>query len=169
MSNRMLFPCRRRWTRLAHCLFGPFLLWLSKTKDGQHLFVWLCLHIVVWTVFRPSLKSPAVLHLPLSPLFAKKLVRQLDNNLKGSLGIFQALMSISLWTLTILSGSIFAVIFCCTKQGESLILLVDGVSTCHCGCYLGQEQSFSWIGSLGSTPHLRKAYYNFLSWRDSHV
>ena len=43
-------------------------------------------------------------------------------------------------------GSILAAIFCCTEQGESSILLVEGVSTFNCGSYPGQEKSFWWLG-----------------------
>ena len=32
----------------------------------------------------------------------------------------------------------------------------------YCGSCPGQEQGFWWLGSLGSTPLLRKVYYDFL-------
>ena len=43
------------------------------------------------------------------------------------------------------------------------------LSILHCRSCQGQEQSFWWLGSLGSTPLLRMAYYNFLCLCDSHV
>ena len=88
-------------------------------------------------------KNPTVLHLSFVPLLCVgDLLERLYADLKGSLGLFQVLILVLLWTLTILQGSILAGILCCTEQGESLILLVEGISAFHCGSYPGYEQSF---------------------------
>ena len=51
------------------------------------------------TVFPSVQRSPRVLHLPFSPLFCIEcLLVQLDLNLKGSLGPYQVLILVQLWT-----------------------------------------------------------------------
>ena len=105
-------PCRRRWIRLAHFLLGPSLLWLPETKDGRHVFVRLSFLTVVSTVFPSGQRSPTVLFLPFSPLpCIEHLLEQLDDNLKGLLGVFQVLILVLLRTSTISQGSIVAAIF----------------------------------------------------------
>ena len=99
----------------------------------------------------------------LSITLHKHLLEQLDDILKGSSGLFKVLIFELLWTLTIFLGNIRTAIFCCIQQGECLTLLVEGVSILHCESYPGQEQSFLWLGSLGSTPLLRNVYCNFIS------
>ena len=114
-------------------------------------------------VFSNGQRSPTVLHLPFSLLLCiEHMLELFDNNLKGSLVLFQVFIFVLMWTLPIFQENILAAIFCCTEQGESLNLLVEGVSTFNCGPYPGQEHSFWWLGSLGSTPLLRQAYYNFM-------
>ena len=104
------------------------------------------------TVFPSGQKSPTVLHLPFSPLLCiEHLLVQLDDNLKGSLGLFHILILVLLWTLTIFQGRNLAAIFCCTEQGESLILLEEGISTFHCGSCPGQEQIFSGLDFSGKS------------------
>ena len=79
------------------------------------------------TLYLSGQKSPTVLHLPFSPsLCIEHLLEHFDENLKGSLGFFKTLILVKLYTLTMFQGSILAAIFCCTQQGESLILMVEG-------------------------------------------
>ena len=106
--------------------------------------------------------SKKFLHFPFSPsLCIEHLLEQLEDNLKGSLGLSQVLMLVLLWTQTTFQKSILAAIFRCTQRGESLIIPVKCVSTFHYGSYPGQEQSFWWLGYLGSTFLLRAVYLIF--------
>ena len=143
------FPYQRRWIGHALCLLGPSLLWLSETKNGLYMFVYLRLHIIMLTMLPSVRRNPTVLHLPFSPLlYIENLIVQIDDSLKVSLGLYPISMMVFLWTLNFFQGSIPASIFCCTEQGDSLTLLEDGVSTFHCGSCPGQEHSFWLFGSL---------------------
>ena len=144
----MIFPYRRKWIRLAHCLLG------CSLGDFRYLLVWLCHHIVLLTVFLFVHKNSTVLHSPFSPLLSiERLLEQLDVNLKGSIGLFLFLILELLLTLTLIEESILAAIFCCLEHGETLIIRVEGVLTFHCGSHPpGQEQSFfvasiAWVNS----------------------
>ena len=110
LHNKLyVFSHRRRWIRHAHghCLLGPSILWLPETNHKRwSIVVRLTLppHCSVDSVPFWS-KSTTVLHLPFSPFLCMEcLLEQLDDNLKGSLGLFQVLILVLLWNLTFFSG-----------------------------------------------------------------
>ena len=117
------------------------------------MLAWLCLHIVVLAMLLSGQRSSTVLYLPFFSLIRKEhLLEQLDDKLKGLLSLFQVLILVLLWTLTVFQRSIPAAIFCCTEQRQSQIFVLEGVSIFHCGSCPGQEKRFWWLGSPGSTP-----------------
>ena len=104
-----------------------------------------------------------VLHLPFSTLICiEHLLVQLGDNLNGSFSLSQV-------SILVFSGKYHCCHVLLIDKRESIILLLEGISTFRCGAYPGQEQSFWWLGSLGSTPLLWKVCYNLLCWCGSQV
>ena len=130
-----------------------FLAAASRGERWSIVVFWLCLHNVVLALFPSGQRSPTILFLPFYPLlYLEHLLEQSVDNLKGLLIIFQVLLWVLLWTLTLFRGIFLAATFCCTEQRETLNLLVEGISTLHCGPCPGQEQFLvvwiAWVFSI---------------------
>ena len=98
------------------CLYlNSYAFSMSKKMDTTFsLFAWAFLTVTSTDKRWSIVVRLALLHL----------LKQLNDNFKGSLELFQVLTWVLLWTPTIFHGSILAAKFWCTEQGESLILLV---------------------------------------------
>ena len=94
------------------------------------MFVRLCLNIAVLTMLFSGQKTPTVFILQFSPFLC---IIHLLERFEGFVGSFLGSDIEFLWTLTNFQGSIFAAIFRCIEQGESLIFLAEGFSTFHYG------------------------------------
>ena len=79
-------------------------------------------HCIVDSVPFWSKKSNSLTFTLVPLLCIDHLLEHLDDNLKGWLGLFQVLIFVLMWTLSICQGSIIVDIFCFTERGESLIL-----------------------------------------------
>ena len=95
------------------------------------------------TVLLSGKKSLAILQLPFSFLLCiEHSLEQLNDNLKGLLGLLHVLTLEVFVVSSYFQGSFSAAIIWCIEQGESLIFLIEGVSTFHYGSYTRQEQFF---------------------------
>ena len=165
MVNRMLCPYRRRWMRLlTACLGLPFCDFQRQNMVDSCSFG--SASSSVESVLFTSKKFRSIRFTFFSLLSIEHLLEQVDDILRGMLGLLRVLKMVLLCTLTFFQGSVLAAKFCCREQEESLILLVKGVSTFHCGFRPGQMQRFlvAWIAWVNSSFEKVLLWFPLLVW-----